>query len=138
MKTRAGDTHTHILEQLQASGARVTNARKQIISVLVSAQEPLAIQDMVLRVSVDEVSVYRVVALLKKLRLVEEIIVSGIPTRYALSHGHHHHIVCGMCGHTVHIPCTKETFASVPSHLDFDTIGEHTVTYDGVCTKCAA
>ena len=130
------DASKKIIEELTMRGYRITKARMQVLEALTTAHAPLHIQAIVEMVSVDAVSVYRIIAMLKKEHLVEEINTQGDSTRYEIAHGHHHHVVCTACNTLVHIPC--DTVPVVPVAVEgFAYIDSHELTYYGMCTKCA-
>lgn len=127
-----------IYNALQKHGCRITNARKEIISAFVRSKRPLTIAELAKRVSADEASVYRNLHVLSDLGVLEEIPLSNNVAnkqkKYALTDGHHHHIVCTTCGHTEHIPCTG--ISKTIRHKAFARVKTHDVTYYGSCTAC--
>jgi Fe2+ or Zn2+ uptake regulation protein len=125
-----------ILESLKIKGYRLTKAREDVVAVLVRHKKPLSIKDIVRQVKVDEVSVYRTIALLNNEKLIEELSLTGGVNQYSLSHGHHHHVVCTNCNLVVHLHVDSEPKApkSIPG---FSKIEDHELTYYGLCTNCA-
>lgn len=131
MKTASND----VITTLQARGYRVTQARTEVVEALLKHHAPLSIQSLRELVGVDETSVYRTIAMLQKEKLVEEITTQGGVARYALSHGHHHHVVCTNCEKVVHVACGKEPKA--PHAVEgFASIISHELTFYGLCTNC--
>ena len=127
---------TRILVELSERGFRVTAARREVVRAFAQSPIPQTIRDLAQRVSADEVSVYRTVALLVENKMVEVIEGMGETKRYSLYPGtHHHHIVCTKCGYTAHIPCDEVERARV-SHPTFSSIMRHSVTYYGQCRSC--
>lgn len=126
----------HIFETIRASGNRLTDPRKEIVVALYTAKNPKTIAEIATHVSADETSVYRTVELLVQLHIIEEIVVQGGVRRFALAHGHHHHIVCESCGLIAHIPCDPKKEVAPPKHPEFTRISDHEVTYYGLCTQC--
>lgn len=125
-----------VLHRIQASGLRLTDARRAIIATLTSLSLPATIQQIAEQTDVDTATVYRNVATLTAAGILEEINTTGSPARFALSHGHHHdHLACTACATIVHIPCTLPT-AALPTHRAFAQIDHHEVTYYGLCKKC--
>lgn len=124
-----------ILNALKNKGYRFTKARECVVDTLVKSNRPLSIQEIVASVKVDEVSVYRIIALLLSTSLIEELNLSGGPNKYAISHGHHHHVVCTNCNLIVHLDSDNEphTPKNIPG---FTKIDDHELTYFGLCTKC--
>lgn len=125
-----------ILKILTERGYRITQARTEVVEALSRIHEPITIQALALEVDVDEVSVYRTIATLRKELLVEEITTAGNVTRYALAEGHHHHVVCENCAKVVHISCDTEP--EIPSKVEgFSVVHTHELTFYGLCKKCA-
>ncbi len=130
------EKRNNVYSVIQKKGYRLTDARKIIIDHFFKAKNPETIQEVVKKVSVDETSVYRAIALFLSLDILEEIFIKG-EQRYTLSEGHHHHIVCTKCGHTVHVPCDRNIATYTPKpHTDFVCIEDHQITYYGICTGC--
>lgn len=124
-----------ILNTLRDRGYRATSAREEIITVLAALKQPTTIQSLAAQVSTDEVSVYRTVELLQAEGLLEAIAVAGEKTKYSLTHGHHHHVVCTECGLVAHVPCdTVPTLTRLPK--EFAAVDGHEVTYLGRCQQC--
>ncbi len=126
---------TTILDTLRDRGYRVTQARTEVIEALAKKHEPQSIQSLCTEVRVDETSVYRTISMLKQEGLIEEINIQGGATRYALTHGHHHHVVCTNCEKVVHVACATEP--KKPPHVEgFSSITSHELTFYGVCSCC--
>ena len=123
------------IAQLRDRGYRITPARKALLSTLDEASCPLTIPELAARTASNEVSVYRNIELFTVENIVEVINTSDSLPRYALGHGHHHHIVCTHCRLIVHIPCSVEL--PTPTHELFTSIHSHEMTLYGVCTKCS-
>jgi len=120
---------------LKEKGYRITPARKALLRTLYEASSPLTIPELAARTASNEVSVYRNIELFTVENIVESINTSDSLPRYALGHGHHHHIVCTHCRLIVHIPCSTEL--PTPTHEAFSRINSHEMTHYGVCSKCA-
>ncbi len=136
MSTKKKEIPPYIGEIIARKGGRMTSARKDIILYLLQSKTPQSIQEVVQSVHADEVSVYRTIALLKSCGLLEEIIFPHGARKYALSHEHHHHIVCSECGFVVHIPCIDSVVHTKLQNPRFTSITDHSVTYYGTCTTC--
>jgi len=124
------------LKLLRKKGYRITPARIALLNSLIQSDTPRTIQELVTCTPSNEVSVYRNIELFTNQRIIEVInLVDSLP-RYALSHGHHHHIVCTCCDFIAHIPC-NDTSLSIPNHTSFANITDHEVTYYGICKNCS-
>lgn len=136
MSIQKKEIPAHIATAITSKGGRMTNARRDIILYLQQSKSPQSIQEIVRQVHVDEVSVYRTVALLKSFSLVEEIVFPQGVRKYALAHEHHHHIVCQGCGFVEHIPCGDLARHTELTNPRFTSITDHHITYFGTCTSC--
>lgn len=125
-----------IIHELSKRGFRITKARTSVLKKLEAASQPLSIQALCAAVDgTDEVSVYRTVRMLRDEGFLEEIVLQGGQTRYALSDGHHHHAVCTQCGFMEHVSCREEELKKeLPD--GFAELRAHEVTLYGVCKKC--
>jgi Fur family transcriptional regulator, ferric uptake regulator len=125
-----------ILNVLKNRGHKITEVRKAVVEVLATAKLPLSIQQIVPLVLGDEASVYRTISLLLTEHLIEELTLPGKATKYAISHGHHHHAVCLKCDLVVHLSCDSKI--STPKKIPgFSRVDNHDVTFYGLCTKCS-
>ena len=131
------------LESLQEIGYRLTPQRVMILAAIqesghVSADE---IYEKVREeyAYMDIATVYRTLALLKKLRLVTETDLGGAATRYELSAEPHHHLVCRDCGATT--PLDNDLFEplrlTLKERFGFAAELEHLPVF-GVCSQCAS
>lgn len=124
-----------VVSELKARGYRITEARKKVIEQLALHKQPVSIQGLCGRIQgIDEASIYRTVSTLLSEGFLEEILLPGEASRYALSHGHHHHAVCTSCGIMEHIECS---LSSLPVPSSFSSVDTHEVTLFGLCKKCA-
>lgn len=135
--------HTQALESLKEVGYRLTPQRLMILSVIqegghVSAEEIFGRvrEDYAF---MDIATVYRTLALLKKLRLVTETDLGGGSTRYELSTEPHHHLVCRECAATT--PLNNDLFEplrlTLKERFGFAAELEHLPIF-GICSKCAS
>jgi Fe2+ or Zn2+ uptake regulation protein len=129
---------------LKEKGYRVTRTRQAIVEHLRRVGAPQSAAEIRLtlearRVRVDLVTIYRTLAVLKRLGLVAPVTLREGETSYELvEHGrHHHHVVCRRCGDMSHLeacPLTKLK-ASVERSTGFQ-IDEHALEFFGLCARC--
>lgn len=85
-------------------------------------------------------TVYRCLALMAQAGEVDVLLGEDGEARYrACSTGHHHHLVCRECGHTVEVtasPVERWARQTADSHGFVDV--SHTVEIQGICRKCAS
>jgi len=128
---------TRAFTKIKESGLRLTSARKQLLTTLSTLTHPASITEIAEHTAIDTATTYRNIKTLQDIGLLETITLEDGSVRYALAHDHHHdHIVCTNCGTIVHIPCTLPHRTSI-THPDFSTITHHSVTYFGLCSRCA-
>ena len=129
------------IAHLKSSSERVTSPRLAIFRIL-GTHSPLAMASLSLRAQengVDSVTVYRTLALFKKLGLVQEIGV-GNKRLFELSDGfggHHHHFWCTNCGKIIDFddPNLEQALHQATAALNF-TLQSHQLEMVGVCSSC--
>jgi Fe2+ or Zn2+ uptake regulation protein len=110
MADAVDDRVTSILGQLRSQGGRATAARRATITVLLEApRNHLSPEDIIRKVraqhpDVAESTVYRALAALEDLGVVEHVHLGHGPSTYHLSGQAHQHLVCRHCGKVVEVP----------------------------------
>ena len=134
-----------IKKGLRATGRRMTRTRQAVLVLLERTRQPLSATEIFERlhqdkVSIDLVTVYRTLHVLKDLGLVVQLDLhqEGL-SRYELKEGrkHHHHIRCQICGHIVDLllcPLKKVT-KLIEQQTQF-TVDDHTLEFTGLCPEC--
>lgn len=132
----------HWLDQLRASGLRVTQARLTVLDVLGEYPhadvETIAVDARNRLGSVSTQAVYDVLHALTAAGLVRRVEPAGSPARFELETGdNHHHVVCRSCGAIVDVDCgTGEKPCLIPDRDTGYVIEEAEVTFWGVCPDC--
>jgi Fe2+ or Zn2+ uptake regulation protein len=115
------DRVTSILGQLRSHGGRATAARRATITVLLEApRNHLSSEDIIREVrarqpEVAESTVYRALAALEDLGVVEHVHLGHGPSTYHLTGQAHQHLVCRQCGRVVEVPDSE--FAELSERL---------------------
>lgn len=134
-----------IKKGLRATGRRMTRTRQAVLALLERTRQPLSANEIFDRlhqekVSIDLVTVYRTLHVLKDLGLIVQLDLhqEGL-SRYELKEGrkHHHHIRCQICGHIVDLllcPLKKVT-KLIEQQTQF-TVDDHTLEFTGLCPEC--
>jgi Fur family ferric uptake transcriptional regulator len=134
-----------IKKGLRATGRRMTRTRQAVLALLERTRQPLSATEIFDRlhqekVSIDLVTVYRTLHVLKDLGLIVQLDLhqEGL-SRYELKEGrkHHHHIRCQICGHIVDLllcPLKKVT-KLIEQQTQF-TVDDHTLEFTGLCPEC--
>ena len=131
-------------ERLNQEGLRLTHPRRVVMAVLQDAHVPLAPQTIHqhsqdAHEEIGLVSVYRTLDLLTELGLVRRVHGHEGCQGYVLaSPGHHHHLVCRMCGAAVEFS-GMEDLSPLIEHIQDETgfiIEEHLLQFSGLCPEC--
>jgi Fur family ferric uptake transcriptional regulator len=135
-----------ILATLRAEGMRITASRRGIVRALFRAQRPLSlteIQEWATReagVAPDYATVFRMMTLLVRLRIVHKVNLKRSCSYYELTDPskHYDHLVCTGCGKVVllSIPCpVGETERMIERELGFSGL-THSLEFFGRCPDC--
>lgn len=148
--TGAADTRTTLPALLAARGVRLTGPRRAVLDVLADVRQPISVAEIHARLrgrEVDLGSVYRTIALLCRLDLMQIAETSRGVQRFELSErftGHHHHLVCQRCGDVQDLngcvlkkPVLARLGRRVREATRFQVIG-HDLRLYGLCGSCAA
>jgi Fe2+ or Zn2+ uptake regulation protein len=134
-----------IKKGLRATGRRMTRTRQAVLGLLEETRQPLCATEIFAqlhqkKVSIDLVTVYRTLHVLKELGLVVQLDLhqEGL-SRYELKEGrkHHHHIRCQACGHIADLllcPLRKVT-KLIERQTQF-IVDDHTLEFTGLCPEC--
>jgi Fe2+ or Zn2+ uptake regulation protein len=133
-----------ILRQLRDHGGRTTDARRVTIEVLLEARRThLSSEDIIERVKrkrphVADSTIYRQLAALEDLGVVEHVHLGHGPSTYHLTAEAHQHLVCTRCGKVIDVP--DHEFAELADHLESTyrfRIGPRHFAILGECRHCA-
>ena len=130
---------------MQASVGRTTRQRTAVMELLANVEEFRSAQELheLLRHRGDSVGLTTVYRTLQALADAGEIDVMRPPGGEHLyrrcSSGHHHHLVCRVCGRTVEVagPTVESWADRVAAEHGFADVS-HTLEIFGTCTSCAA
>jgi Fur family ferric uptake transcriptional regulator len=130
---------------MQASVGRTTRQRTAVMALLSEVEEFRSAQELhdLLRQRGESVGLTTVYRTLQALADAEEIDVMRPPGGEHLyrrcSSGHHHHLVCRVCGRTVEVAGpTVESWANrIAAEHGFADVS-HTLEIFGTCAECAA
>jgi Fe2+ or Zn2+ uptake regulation protein len=110
-----------IIGKIRDRGGRATDARRATIRVLLNTgQSHLSAEDIVSQVKlqhpdVAESTIYRNLATLEELGVVEHVHLGHGPSTYHLTEDGHQHLLCERCGKVIEVP--EETFAPLAEQL---------------------
>ena len=129
------------LQALRASRLRVTAPRKAILEVLTNEHGPFTAEEVHERIGgegCDLVTVYRSLAALEGVGLVQRCEFGDGSSRYeynCLRH-HHHHLICKRCHTVVTLDsCTAKIFEKEAAARGYTNVS-HTLEVFGICPNC--
>jgi Fe2+ or Zn2+ uptake regulation protein len=142
----AADLQDVVAERLGRHGQRYTSGRRALVDVLVGADAPLTILEVVARGhSLAQSSAYRNLTVLEAAGVVSRIISGQEHARFELAHdltGHHHHLICSTCGSVRDFTVSdhleqqlERTLRQTAEQNDFD-VEHHRLDLVGVCAAC--
>jgi len=132
---------TTILDSLKAGGKKLTKPRKAILAILEQSPLPITAAEVHerLRKSVDLVTVYRNLAMLQELGLVNPVGFHEGQMRYEVHHGraHHHHIQCRGCGKIADLMlCPLKKLTQLVEEQTRFSVESHALEFFGWCPQC--
>lgn len=120
-----------IKKKLKEAGYKLTRPRMAVLSVLKKSERPVTAKYIFGQVEkIDLVSVYRTLALLEELSLVNCEVLNGEKI-YCLALHPHHHIVCRKCGKIESFEC-RHHFEDFKGFSDV----KHQMLVSGICNNC--
>lgn len=133
-----------ILDSLRAGGKKLTKSRQAILSILEESRLPITVAEIADRLkkakaAVDLVTVYRNVAMLQELGLVNSVGLHEGQMRYEIHHGreHHHHIQCRGCGQIVDLMlCPLKKLTELVEQQTKFAVEGHALEFFGWCPQC--
>jgi Fe2+ or Zn2+ uptake regulation protein len=135
---------TSIFDSLKAGGKKLTKPRKAILALLDQSPLPIAAADIHDRLKkthtpVDLVTVYRNLAMLQQLGLINSVGFHEGQMRYEIRHGreHHHHIQCRGCGRIADLMlCPLRKLSQVVEEQTRFSVESHALEFFGWCPQC--
>ncbi len=125
---------------IRNAGFRMTGPRKAVFAAITNS--PLSASEISQHLKQNDIphdlaTIYRNLELLVRLLLVSKVKFDDNVTRYERADmGHHHHIICDICGKVEDIPLNEDTLlASAISQTTFQ-IKRHSLEFFGLCKKC--
>lgn len=129
---------------LRKCGSRATPARLLMLEALAQSKTPVSPQALIEKLdgAMDQATVYRIVAALKRAGLIRQIDLRHNHAHYELARtGEHHHLVCTRCGRIedveeCEVAATHAAILRRSKH--FAEITQHALEFYGICKKCGA
>ena len=136
--------NTYLMDKVKQiikdKGQRFTSQKKEILNVL--QQKPQTVFEIYTAVNskknhMNKVTVYRILTSFLELGIVNKVQFDDKEARFELSNsGHHHHLVCEVCGLIEDIQLPENIFLKeVKNKTDFK-IKSHSLEFFGICDRC--
>jgi Fur family transcriptional regulator, ferric uptake regulator len=142
----SADLHEIAAGRLRRDDQRYTTGRRRLIDLLVDADQPLTIPQLLERSGdLAQSSAYRNLAVLERAGVVHRIVTTDEFARYELAEDlteHHHHLICSTCGEVADFTVPGEledeldrSLAEIATHRGF-TADHHRLDLVGTCSAC--
>jgi len=131
------------LSSLQDKGHKITNIRKEMVSIFSQAEKPLSAGDMqkalkTADVSVNKTTIYRELQFLVREGYLTEVYIRPQEISYEpVSLIHHHHLICEVCGRIESITnCLANDLNEDVLKKKGFKINKHSLEFYGICSNC--
>jgi Fur family transcriptional regulator, ferric uptake regulator len=123
---------------LRKKGFRVTDPRVLLLQILEkSGCKPQTADEIRKRSKLDKVTVYRTLESFVGAAIANRVEFGDGVTRYEISHGHHHHIVCTECGTVADVEdCLEKGIQKTLEKKTGFTVSSHSLEFFGLCRNC--
>ena len=139
--------HSTAADRLRDDGQRYTTQRRALVDLLVEAEQPLTIPQLLERQpGLAQSSTYRNLAVLERAGVVHRIVTSDEFARYELAEDltrHHHHLICSACGSVTDFEVAdsiehdlESALARAAKRAGF-TVRTHRLDLVGTCAECS-
>jgi len=130
-------------EILQEKGYRLTSQRVLVLKAIYHAENHISAEEIYEQLHerfpyIHKSTIYRTLELLSNLKLVTESNLGDGCVRYhAAIKGHHHHLICNLCGKAINLEelTLKPLKAALLREYGFEADVRHMVI-SGVCNDC--
>ena len=138
-----GPNPGEMMQTLQKAGYRTTAARRAVVDAVAGRTRPFSSSEILEDVlagdrSVGRATVFRTLDVLHGLGMLGRIdFPDGGHAYVACMQGHHHHVICSMCGLVVDLPgCHVSVGAEEEARAAGFTLTGHRLEYFGLCQAC--
>jgi Fe2+ or Zn2+ uptake regulation protein len=140
------DLHGTVSARLRRDGQRYTSGRRALVDALAGSERPVTIPELLgRRHDLPLSSAYRNLAVLERAGVVQRIVTSDEHARFELAEdltGHHHHLICGVCGRVDDFTVSHQLERSLETALARVVEGtgfrtdHHRLDLVGTCADC--
>ena len=138
--------HEAAASQLRSGDQLYTSGRRELVELLAAMGRPATIPDLLdARPKLTQSSVYRNLAVLEEVGIVQKVVSTDDRARYELAEdlmGHHHHLICVTCGRVDDFVVSTRAEHSIETaleqaiaHTGFRASG-HRLDIVGICADC--
>ncbi|MFN3257859.1 MAG: Fur family transcriptional regulator [Ilumatobacter sp.] len=139
--------HDSVRSKLLAADQMYTTGRRELVELLVSVGRPATVAELLeLRPKLTQSSLYRNMAALEAVNVVQKVVSTDDRVRFELSEelmGHHHHMICELCGKVEDFAVPARSEKSIEAMLErvvadsgFTASG-HRLDVVGACADCS-
>ena len=132
-------TANEVLEKIKENKRRITPGRQRIVEAICEASAPLAADTLIKKIGMNKTSIYREIAFLLRLKIIQEVDFGDRIKRYELRDlKHHHHLICLRCKNVQDISFTEnlEWEEKRIKKLKKFQVVRHDLEFFGYCQKC--
>jgi len=139
--------HEAAKRRLLDAGQMYTSGRRELVELLFSLGRPVTAHEVLeARPKLTQSSVYRNLAVLEEMRVVQRVAGGDDRTRVELAEdiiGHHHHLVCVVCGMVEDLVISAKAERAIDTVFDQAVEGTgfiatgHRLDILGTCKRCA-
>lgn len=140
------DLHTTIRDLLRRTRQRYTLGRQQLVELLLEVDRPVTIPELMdLGAHQSQSSLYRNLAIMEQAGAVRRLASVDDVARYELDEeltGHHHHLVCSLCGRIDDITLGEDFETQMRQAVDRTSqdsgyrLSAHHLELVGTCPDC--
>ena len=131
-----GQVHDAAAARLRVADQRYTSGRRELVELLASTGRPATIPDLLeARPKLTQSSVYRNLAMLEEVGVVQKVVSSDDRARFELAEdlmGHHHHLICVSCGRV------DDFVVSSRAERSIETVLGNAISDTGAKSFCAS
>jgi len=131
-----------IIRQLSEKGFKLTPQRKLLLEILFHSRGHLSAEEIFEEVKTTQPNVsfgtiYRNLSLLAEMGVINQLNFKDGRSRFELSQGHHHHLICLDCGNAIDVPeCPFSKIFDDTASANKFLIKEHNFEVYGYCEGC--
>jgi len=128
LSTRNKDKRLQIEELIKDADIKPTNARKEILKLLVAASKPLSYRDIEAQISMDKATFYRNIAIFEESHIVSSFESNDKKRYFEIAKVPHAHFICNGCNE---VECLQKSL-----EFGLDGYWVENIIVKGLCPMC--